>query len=198
MKNGRCKMHGGMSLVGLASPQWKTGRYSKYIPNRLVETYSQSLSDEEILVLRDDIALVDSRIQDLLKRVDSGESGDAWQSAKAAQRDLVAALKSGDQTGMADGLRELDRVIARGLADYAAWGEIAHLLDQRERLVRSERRRLVELQQMISTEQALTLMTAVVALVKEHVSDRTALFAISNGIRQLANANSGPFGSTGE
>lgn len=30
MKNGRCRMHGGLSLKGIASKRFKHGKYSKY------------------------------------------------------------------------------------------------------------------------------------------------------------------------
>lgn len=35
MANGRCRMHGGLSLRGLASPRYKHGRYSKDLIARL-------------------------------------------------------------------------------------------------------------------------------------------------------------------
>jgi hypothetical protein len=36
MANGRCRMHGGKSLRGIASPRYKHGRYSKDVLGRLV------------------------------------------------------------------------------------------------------------------------------------------------------------------
>jgi hypothetical protein len=35
MPNGRCRMHGGKSPAGIASPAWKSGRFSRYMPKRL-------------------------------------------------------------------------------------------------------------------------------------------------------------------
>lgn len=35
MANGRCRMHGGTQPVGAASPNFKTGRYSKYLKDSL-------------------------------------------------------------------------------------------------------------------------------------------------------------------
>jgi hypothetical protein len=35
MINGRCNLHGGKSLPGIASPRYKHGLYSKYIPQGL-------------------------------------------------------------------------------------------------------------------------------------------------------------------
>jgi hypothetical protein len=69
MANGRCRMHGGATPVGPALPQFRHGRYSKYLPERLAERYQASLEDSELLGLRDELGLVDARIADLLERV---------------------------------------------------------------------------------------------------------------------------------
>src|SRR5512137_2855467 len=65
-----CRMHGGKSAGGIASPLWKHGRQSKYLPARMRDAYNASLTDKELLELRGEIALVDARITDLLQRVD--------------------------------------------------------------------------------------------------------------------------------
>ncbi len=173
--------------MGPASPAWRTGRYSKHLPGRLAETYQQALSDSELLVLRDDIALLDSRIVELLKRVDTGGSEQGWSAARAACESLAAGVAAQDMSAVEEAAQRLDQITQAGLDDGAIWHEIGLTLDRRERLVRSERRRLIELQQMITAEQATALMAAVVAIVREHVTDRDALRAISESMAQLAN-----------
>jgi hypothetical protein len=66
------------------------------------------------------------------------------------------------------------------------------MLDLRRKLVESERKRLVQLRQMITVEQAMVLLTAVVALVREHVDDQQVLARISDGIRRLTMVDSVP------
>jgi hypothetical protein len=39
MANGRCALHGGKSLRGIASPQFRHGRYSTLLPLHLAERY---------------------------------------------------------------------------------------------------------------------------------------------------------------
>jgi hypothetical protein len=39
MANGRCAFHGGKSLRGIASPQFRHGRYSTLLPLNLAERY---------------------------------------------------------------------------------------------------------------------------------------------------------------
>src|SRR5215212_1797217 len=78
MQNGRCRMHGGASLKGTDLPQFRSGRYSKSIPDRLVGRYKEALSDEERHDLRDEIALAEAKIFDLLSGMARGESDEAW------------------------------------------------------------------------------------------------------------------------
>ncbi len=185
MSNGRCRMHGGMTPNGLALPQTKTGRYSKYLPARLAARYQEASTDGELLHLREDIALLDARLADLLGRVDSGESGAIWRMLRKAFDALQIARLSGNTIGMRDALGEIELLIVKGLADYAAWADVQQVLDQRRRLVESERKRMVEMQQMITSERAMLLMGAVVGIIKEHVHDRSTLTAISNAIGSL-------------
>lgn len=186
MPNGRCWKHGGATPKGFALPQTKTGRYSKYLPTRLTERYEQAVTDDELLALRDDIALLDSRVSDLLSRVDRGEAGKLWTDAKGAFIDLKASMKSGDSKGLIAAVEELDGILGRGLSDYAAWNEIHNLLDQRRKLVESERKRLVEMQQMVTSEQAVLLMGALLDSVRRNVTDRHILSAIQNDFISIA------------
>jgi len=71
-----CRMHGGSSLSGVASPAWRHGRYSRYLPGGLRRRYERAAADQELLALRDEIALVDARSQELLGRIAAAE-GDA-------------------------------------------------------------------------------------------------------------------------
>ncbi len=68
MPNGRCRMHGGRSNVGIAVATFRHGRYSKYLPSHLLVQYQHALTDPERLVLEDELALTDATIQALLPR----------------------------------------------------------------------------------------------------------------------------------
>src|SRR5204863_58364 len=80
--NGRCKFHGGASLSGPAHPNWKGGRYSKYVPKDLLERYHQAARDPNLVAMHDEIALVDVRVSQLLEAV--GETGNTklWREAR--------------------------------------------------------------------------------------------------------------------
>lgn len=71
MPNGRCRFHGGMSLVGPAHPGYKHGRRSILLKDikGLGEHYERALADPDLLNLTDEIALTDARIGQLLEKV---------------------------------------------------------------------------------------------------------------------------------
>lgn len=189
MANGRCRVHGGATPRGVASASFVHGRYSKSLPSRLAARYHDALTDATLLQLQDEIALLDTRLADLLARVDSGESGSAWMEAQDALQSFRSAqrIQDAEKRGqrMAEEMSRLSRIVERGSSDYAAWTEIASVLEQRRRLVESERRRLVEAQQMISTGQAMSLIGAIVAIIGENVHDRAILARITRAVDSL-------------
>lgn len=185
MANGRCRMHGGSTPNGFGLPQTKTGRYSKYLPGRMLEHYADAINDPELLNLRQEIALAEARITDLLSRVDSGESGKLWKQARAAWQQLNQARNEGDLNAEAEAADKLSHLLVRGQADYTVWHEVMVMIEQRRKLVESERRRLVDMQQMITAEQAMALVSAIIDTVRRNVSDRDTLAAIQGELTQL-------------
>ena len=189
MANGRCRLHGGKSLAGIASATFRTGRYSKHLPSRLAARYAEAESDPRLLELRDEVALTDARLGDLLGRVDTGESGALWQSLQALRMEVIACKKVGDSVGQAKALNALLDMIGQGHADYRAWAEIGGVIEQRRKLVESERKRLVEMQQTLTVERAMLLIGAISGVIKAHVHDRTTLAAIGRDIESIISAD---------
>jgi hypothetical protein len=180
-----CQVHGGVTPSGVASPHWKTGAQSRIMPTRLLERYGESLTDPDLLALRKEIALCDARLDDLLQRVDTNEAGALWSGLRQAYNNLTAANDAGDAVAAASALNDIGRYISRGQGDYAAWGEIAHWQEHRRRLSETEAKRLVSMQQMISSEKAMALITSIGLIIKRHVTDRDALRAIVQELRAL-------------
>jgi hypothetical protein len=181
-----CYHHGGMIPRGIALPQTTTGRYSKHIPTRLLATYEQAKSDPELLALRDEVALIDSRLTDLIKRVETGESGHVWRQVREAFRAFKDATAKQDTNEARSWLVQLESLITRGVADEMAWLDVRVTLEQRRKLVESERKRLVEMQQMVSADEAALLVRTLTEAVREHVRDPDALRAIVAAFGRVA------------
>jgi hypothetical protein len=60
-------------------------------------------------------------------------------------------------------------------------------MEQRRRFVETEVRRLHQLYQYVTTEEVMTLVRALVELVRAHVPDQGARQAIGDGIEALLN-----------
>jgi hypothetical protein len=180
-----CRNHGGLSRRGILAPNFKTGRYSKDLPTRLIANYEAFLSDPELLSIRESIALYDARLLDLFKRVDTGESGKLWSDTAAAWKMLKEAMKNQDIQQTAAAIDILNDKISGGHTDYLAWREIYVVLEQRRKTAESERKRLIEMNQMITADKAMVLVSAIIDLVRKNINDRDTLARISTEISVL-------------
>lgn len=185
MANGRCRMHGGTRAHGIAHPSYKTGAYSRYLPARLRETYLDAQTDETLLHLRERIALVETRLRDVLSRVDTGESGEVWQALAASRKAYLDAVRATDFDKQREALSQVLDLIGRGHADYAAWRDVMSTLREVSRLIDLERRRMIDAQQMLTQQQAIALLTAMVDSVREHVQDTKILTAVQQTFDRL-------------
>ena len=71
----RCRLHGGATPQGIASPHYRGKGYSQAVPKHLKDIYEARFNDPELLSLHKEIALCDTRIEDLLTQI-SGRMGD--------------------------------------------------------------------------------------------------------------------------
>lgn len=180
-----CTVHGGLTPVGPALPQFKHGRYSKYLPTRMAERYQEAQADPDLLALRDEVALLDARLSVLLEQVDAGGTADVWKRLKDTFHELQRANASGDKIRQRALFFDLTQLIQSGGNEYDAWQEIYDMFERRRKLVESERKRLVEIQNVITVDRAMGLIAFITDTIRRHVSDRDALTAISTELRAL-------------
>lgn len=183
----RCRMHGGKTPQGIATKNFKQGRYSKYIPAKLLERYEASVDDPELLNLRSEISLIESRMTDLLTRVDTKEAGKLWTEMRKLNDDLRRDFDNENLGAVNLGMIKIDRLIGSGLTDYVAWNEITNLIDQRRKLVEAESKRLIAMQQVVTSEQALTLVAALLSAVRDNIQDRQVLQSVQSRFNEIIN-----------
>lgn len=180
-----CYYHGGTSRVGMLSPVAIHGDRSRVLPTRLIKRFQEALGDSELLALRNDIATVEARLEEVLSQVDSGESGRLWRDLQRAHAVMQRAQREKNQGALRAALVDLGDLIERGASDRAAWADVLSLMRDKRALVESERRRLVEMQQMITSTEAMTLVSALSESVRTHVKDTEALKGISADLMRL-------------
>jgi len=192
----RCKFHGGRFKRGPESHRWKQGvrkgaapsRF-KRIPEQLAERMEEADKDPKLLGFRRDITLLEARIVELVGRLSTTESGktwevalDCWKDIKSAMESLLAAMQAKDQVAVSEkmvSLRSLildrkspmNRILLRGNHDEQTWGDISGMVEQKAKMAEREHKRLIDLQQIVTVDQAMMLMGALMASVNRHVTD---------------------------
>jgi hypothetical protein len=173
-----CRMHGGTSLGGAASGRYKTGKYSKFLPSRLAEQYHRARIHPELLSVREDLAVAEARLTDLLQRTDRGESGALWQALRTTMTKFQTALAAGELAAMQTHFAMLQQLVTQGNTDVALWREIQGLWETRCKLLLTEQKVVQSQQQMISAEQLMVyvgVMTdAIQRIVPAHTDPNAA------------------------
>jgi len=198
MPNGRCRMHGGKTPKGIASPNWKHGRYAKYLPTNLLGRYQTEANDPEMLALSDEIALVRSRLSFLLEKIEGmPDAGSSWRDLRKAFARFERAQRDANRLDegrererkvaeAAEALEMVRMIIRRGVAEWAAWGEIVDLTDQVRRLTASEQKRRIEGENILYIQDVMALFQYTVNLINEHVSDPTEKSRLSEGLYRFS------------
>jgi len=179
-------MHGGRTPRGLASRLTKTGRYSKDLPTRVAARYETAMADPELLSVRDDIALLQGAIADVMAEMKSAESTPDLDAILGSVEKISAEWQTWDWTRMNAELARLKERLVGKQSQRAALAEIRSLIKEKAQLVAQENRLLADRQQMITVEQYLLGMRALGSAVRRLVDDPATLRAIDGEFRRLA------------
>jgi len=180
-----CTVHGGLTPGGLASPNLKTGRYSKYLPAQLQDRYQEAVSDPDILSLNEDVALLRSLVFKHLESMSTGDTHPSWKLAYSALQKLKKAIATGDAVDLITAMEEIEAVITPNYRAAVAEDKVTGYIDQLGRIADKERRLLIDRQQVITVERMMLMITAIAAIVKQHVDDRNTLRDIQADIQGL-------------
>jgi hypothetical protein len=141
------------------------------LPKQMQQRYDKAVADTELLALKREIALVNARLLQLADKLGSGESQETWVRLQGLMKDLVQAQRSSDPNAPAI-FEEMYRLIAKGADDSKLWSDITMLQEHLRKLVESERRRLVELKQYVTSEEATNLVNQLLESVKRNVEQK--------------------------
>jgi hypothetical protein len=156
----KCRKHGGRSLSGVAHPNYKHGRYSRDLPTAMARRAAEARGNPELLSVSDDIALVEARIAEVLAGLGTGESGATWLGLKRTLEEFSVALARGDMAGMSQHFQAMRTLVKDGSSTALAWQELRRLEETRCKLVQTEMKTLQGLQQMLTMQQHLLLVSA--------------------------------------
>jgi hypothetical protein len=183
----RCRLHGGATPSGIASPHFKNGarsRYLKHLPREMIRGYKAALADPEITALDAELALLTARIGQLLDRL-SEAPATPWGEAVEALDDVLTAGEAERDAKLA----ELARIVRTGAgaakSQEATWDALRGLIAERTRTAAAEWRRRHDLDAFLPKAQAVALMFMVRQAVCEEVTDRKTLQRINNRLAVL-------------
>jgi hypothetical protein len=184
-----CIFHGGKSLRGVSHPNYQGRGYAKDLPVGMREAYERCGTDQELLSMREDVRLRQLRVSSLVSRLGGGEAGSQWNELKAAREQFRIAMQAGDQVGMTTAMRAICDLIDRGAAQEDQWAEINAAQESKARMAMREWKRLVDLRQLMTSEQVMALVVAIMASVRRNVHQVDALRAIANDLQMLLDGN---------
>ena len=187
-----CRFHGaGSPKAGRPGGVNKKaiGRYSKYLPQRLAVRYNEAKADTELLDMRDNIALLDVRIGELIESMNDGDTRKHWKHLREAWAEY--RLVRYDHKREPILAKNIDDILDRGYEIHSAWAEIYLVNEHKRRTVDSEKKRLSDMQQMISAEQVLMMLGGIVAIIRECVPDFQTQQAIGARLNKLVLQDAG-------
>jgi hypothetical protein len=193
LASGRCRIHNGKAASGIASPTFVHGRHSRSLPARLVQRYHESLADPNLLTLQSEIAVADAHLAELFELLDAGGGGAAHYKALTESVDNVmeafAAVEADPSLStigeMGEQLKTFQENLSAFGRDRETWADIQAWQEQRRKLARTETQRIVQATNLYTPERVIALCSAVLALVRENVTDRRALAGIQSGIDRI-------------
>ena len=183
-----CELHGGKTPRGWANPNTIHGGYSKHIPTRLGAEFEASLNDPQLHDLKSEMALVNTRIKELLGKLDLERDGSAWEDVKDARDNIRIAMQSGDAKQMIFAFNFLENVIERAYDDTNTWDKITHLIEQQRKLAESYRKIIADAETTMTADKLFGIAGAIVRIISDHVSDPKRLSAINQDIGVLFSA----------
>jgi hypothetical protein len=164
----RCHKCGGSTPSGVASPHFKHGAYSRLLPVDLRNAYQRAAADPDLLSLRNEVALLQVRLEGLVGRLATGEHGSLWASAREALCRFRESQAAGDQAGAAAALDDLGHTLEQGVGVETTWEEITCAIEKKGKVASREWKRMVDLRSVATAEQVVTMFGALAASVRKH------------------------------
>lgn len=186
-----CQLHGGKSLIGPDSAQFRHGlaslnrkRFSS-IGSKLLTRIEELREDPDLFDLRDDAAYMTALIDSRAEAAAEGFSVELLKKMQQAYATAKRAYRSGDTEAFADAFDALGGILEEGGDEARATDEVVELISKRVALVEAEQRVTHAKAYTLEVDQAYSLVMQVVGVVKQSVRNADELAAIKTGIQKL-------------
>ena len=189
-----CYSHGGASpQPGPGHHSYKNGNTSRFLqsmPARLASSAESVLAEPRALIdLSNNVALSIAQLEDILKQLDTGESGKAWSEIQRVYDDLSDAIKANENAKAMLLFAELGTWIKRGIAEYNARQEVVQQNMKTAELKRMLMNQMSEYEQIVTTKALTMFLQRLTELIAQrclsHPDGRTLLDGIKRDITVL-------------
>lgn len=180
-----CRLDGGKSLKGIASPSFEHGRYSRYMPKELAPVFKAVIEDPELLSLNVDIATFEARIDQLFQSITGGNPGKLWAKAMEEWTGLWEATAREDAKDIMKHRNQLDSLLREGVGDIETWDLILAATEQKRKLSDTETKRREKMREYVRAEEAAYYYRALALAVKANVDDTNVLSAIADEFAKI-------------
>lgn len=164
-----CKWHGGNTPAGIDSVHYKHGKYSRHLPTNVRKRYLAAIEDPDLLSLKNDIAVTESRILELMEKIDTGEAGKTWSIINKALDRLEKAILSGNQLRYQSAMKNVKDIAAQGMDDYKTYNDIKDMQEHRRKMTETENKMLIAKNQMITAQEFYTIIGLIREVIHHHV-----------------------------
>lgn len=161
------------------------GRYSKVLGDlALRRRYEEALADEGLFEMREEMALLGARTADLLARW--GDNPPDMEELVDVVQTLGQALQVSDIGAAQEDYVRLTDIVTAGKGQWAVWGEVCKLIEQRRKLTITELGRLEKLQQFLTAQQAMAFLASIVDILNRAQLPIEVRHDVANQFRILA------------
>jgi hypothetical protein len=148
-----------------------TGASSSFPITRLAAKYNQMQKDGRVLSNRQAIDVVDTRIIQLLERIDVDDAPDRMEKLLSLWAEFTEAHDSGRSVEENQTRDRLAKEFEKAYHDYEGWRQMFEALDLRRKMVESEVKVLMQIKAIITAEDAYELSAKMLAAVMNVLDD---------------------------
>lgn len=182
----KCQVHGGVTPKGEASANFKHGKFSDYLPQRLLKIYDDVQADEETNILNRNVRLREAFIRERLAMIDDvPDSAETWKQLRNAVDELNKAYRNHDDGKVYIAIEKIDRIIDEREIYFQAVQEIRIDLAAQ----RADKQAIAAIEfkgeNAIPATELMVLMGAVLKIIQTVVTDKQQRIQIADGIDSL-------------
>lgn len=164
-----CRYHGGKSLKGVVHPQFKGGKYSKYMPTGMAGRYASFMEDSDRLTLADETAILQTLLADYLDKLAGLAHAGAWAKANEVFENIGKAAASGQEIRVGVLMAELGDILINGTKEGVLVKDIQTTIEQIRRNKETEGRMAEKSEQLIPLSDFVAFVDATMYLLRTYV-----------------------------